>query len=596
MLDKQSAESFFSGNGYDAYSFMGGRICEGGATFTVWAPHAHTVRVVVNDAEHALEAVHGLWHGFVREAHVGDQYTFLLTLTSGVVITRDDPFKLTAEMRPGTQAILHNPFVYEWHDSEWMEKRDRALEKPMNIYELHIGSWKRPDTSFPNFREVAHEVVQYCVKMKYTHVEVMPVSAHPLDESWGYQVTGYYAVTSRYGSPTDFQYFVDTLHQHGIGVILDWVPGHFPKDEGALAQFDGTPLFEHPDPHKGYHPQWTTNIFDYGKPEVQSFLISSALYYLELFHVDGLRVDAVSSMVYLDYERKEGEWTPNEQGGREHIEAIGFIKKLNRAVHERNPNVFMIAEESHAFPNVTIPIDQEGLGFDLKWNLGWMNDTLSFFRTPYEQRVSQLYHLHQPMSFMFQEKFLLVLSHDEVVHMKGSMFGKMPGTDEEKFLSLRMLYTYMLTFPGKKLMFMGGEFGMRAEWDCKGALDWHLLEQEEHLQLQNFVAALNELYLSEDALWHNDVGDAGYQAIVNDKENECVVSYARRSKKENLLIIHNFLPREQKNCLVHFLGDMECILSSNPAHPKVTLDKHPDGLLCTLPPLTSVICRQKMNT
>ncbi len=412
----------------------------------------------------------------------------------------------------------------------------------MNIYEVHLGSWKRQSGGFLNYREIAHELAVYCKEMNFSHVELMPIAEHPLDESWGYQVTGFFAVTSRYGNPSDFQYFVDHMHKEGIGVIVDWVPAHFPTDDHALANFDGTCLFEHRDPKQGYHPHWFTSIFNYGRPEVSNFLIASALFWFEKMHIDGLRVDAVASMLYLDYGRNEGEWIPNIYGGRENLEAIEFIKHLNSVVHEKHPGILMVAEESTSFTGVTHPLEQGGQGFDLKWNMGWMNDVLRYF---HKDPIFRNYH-HNDLTFgmlyAFSERFILVLSHDEVVHGKGSLISKMPGTDWQKFANARLLYSFMICQPGKKLLFMGGEIGQWHEWSCKEEIHWFLLQYDKHRGLQSCVKELNRFYHEHTALWEFDFDPRGFEWVDFADKRNSVISYLRKGTNRYLLCVHNFTP------------------------------------------------------
>lgn len=546
---------FNKGVHYQIYEALGARLAlhqgVSGTKFAVWAPSAESVALVA-DFNHWDGRVNpmrsigssGVWELFVPGIQEGEKYKFEIRTKEETRLLKSDPFALMQEMRPKTASIVFNIHRYEWGDGAWMHARENEQDRshPMNIYEVHLGSWKRKEGHFLNYREIAHELAAYCKEMGFSHVELMPVGEHPLDESWGYQVTGFFAVTSRYGSPADFQYFVDHLHRAGIGVLIDWVPAHFPTDAHSLAQFDGTSLFEHADPRKGFHPHWYTAIFNYGRFEVSNFLIASALFWLKEMHIDGLRVDAVASMLYLDYGRKEGEWIPNPDGGRENLEAIEFLKHLNSVIHERHPGVKIIAEESTAFTGITHPLQWKGLGFDLKWNMGWMNDTLRYF---HKDPLFRHYH-HNELTFgliyAFSEKFVLVLSHDEVVHGKGSLIAKMPGDDWQKFANVRLLYSYMMTQPGKKLLFMGGEIGQWNEWNCKSELHWYLLEYDRHKALQRCIKELNHFYRAHPALWEHDFDARGFEWIDFFDRKNSVVSYLRKGNGVYLACVHNFIP------------------------------------------------------
>jgi len=485
--------------------------------FAVWAPCAKRVALVGDFNKWNVEinpmrrmGSTGIWELFIPGLREGERYKFAIKTGEGHVRFKADPLAFQGEMRPNSASVVNTVDSFEWSDHQWMERQENKLNVPLNIYEVHLGSWKRGECDFLGYCELAPRLAEYVKKMGYTHVELLPVMGHPLDESWGYQVTGFYAISRRYGSIQDFQYFVDYMHKEGIGVILDWVPGHFPTDDHSLAQFDGTHLYEHLDPRQGYHPHWNTHIFNYGRYEVSNFLIGSALFYLDKMHIDGLRVDAVSSMVYLDFGGKEGEWIPNKDGGNENLEAITLLKELNELVHDRFKGVLMIAEESHAFPGST---DPTGLGFDLKWNLGWMNDILRYFETPMEYRPRVHNILLHAFTYTFQEKHILPLSHDEVVHEKKSLLSKMPGNEWEKFANLRLLLSYMICHPGKKLLFMGGELGQWNEWNCKEGLHFELLQMPYHQKLQNCVAELNTLYRAHPALWEEDFSKEGWEMV-----------------------------------------------------------------------------------
>jgi 1,4-alpha-glucan branching enzyme len=523
-----------------------------GVKFAVWAPSAQAVSLVgdFNSWDGRVNPMRnmgscGVWELFVPGLSIGEKYKFEIKTREGHVRVKSDPYANFSELRPGNASIVVDVDSYTWNDKAWMDRRVEFNAKglPLNIYEVHLGSWKLSNGSFANYREIAHELAAYCLKMGFTHVELMPITEHPLDESWGYQVTGFYAVTSRYGSPEDFQYFVDYFHQNGIGVILDWVPAHFPTDEFSLAQFDGTYLYEHADPRKGFHPHWNTYIFNYGRKEVLNFLIGSALFLMDKMHIDGLRVDAVASMLYLDYGRKAGEWIPNEYGSHENLEAIEFIKHLNSVVHEKFPGIVMCAEESTSFVGVTHPLEWGGLGFDLKWNMGWMNDTLYYFHKDPLFRHHHHNNLTFGLIYAYSEKFLLVLSHDEVVHGKASFLSKMPGDVWQKFANLRLLYSYMMCQPGKKLLFMGGEIAQWNEWNCKVEVEWSLLRFPLHSGMQKLVEELNHFYHSNSSLWEQDFDSQGFEWVdFSDKDN-CVISYLRKSNSSSLLCVHNFTPQ-----------------------------------------------------
>ncbi len=480
---------------------------------------------------------------------VGAQYKFAVKQRGGHVIEKCDPYGFFAEVPPRTANIVNNLDNYEWKDNDWMGTRAQhnAFDAPQSIYEMHMGSWRR-DPADPSrwlsYGEIAPQLVEYCHKMNFTHVQLLPVSEHPFTGSWGYQTTGYYAATSRYGTPQDFMHFVDLLHQNGIGVIIDWVPAHFPKDEHGLRQFDGSALYEHDDPRKGEHPDWGTMIFNYGRNEIRNFLLSNALFWLDKYHVDGLRVDAVASMLYLDYSRKEGEWVPNCFGGRENLEAIDFLKKFNEEVHLQYPGVLTIAEESTAWTGVSRPTYVGGLGFSLKWNMGWMNDTREYMHKDPIHRKFHQDELTFSLIYAFTENFVLPLSHDEVVHGKGSLLDQMPGDLWQKFANLRLLYGYMWAHPGKKLLFMGGEFGQWTEWNCNESLQWHLLEWQSHEGVQRYLADLNAVYRREPALHQVDFEYTGFEWIDCHNWQDSVLSFIRKGKDPNDYVICccNFTP------------------------------------------------------
>lgn len=547
---------FAKGVHYDLHWRMGGRLIEHqgikGASFCVWAPSAKRVSLVC-DCNHwdgrslPMRSLggSGIWELFVPGLEEGCLYKFEITTQQNTTLIKTDPFGVSFELRPKTAARLANMTSYQWNDNSWMEKRRTAtLSRPISIYEVHLGSWQKDEWRFLNYRELGERLAVYCQEMGFTHIELMPVAEHPLDESWGYQVTGFFAPTSRYGSFQDFQYFVDILHQYDIGIILDWVPGHFPSDDFALARFDGTALYEHEDVRKGFHPHWNTLIFNYGRYEVSNFLISSALFWLDLFHIDGLRVDAVASMLYLDYGRKEGEWIPNRWGGKENEEAIEFLRHANSIIHQRFPGVLTIAEESTAFCGVTHSLQEGGLGFDLKWNMGWMNDTLRYFSKDPFFRTYHQNDLTFGLLYAFSEKFVLVFSHDEVVHGKRSLLAKMPGDIWQRFANLRLLISYMMCQPGKKLLFMGAEIGQWDEWFSGGEIHWSLVNFPPHMGIQQCVQDLNHFYKTHPALFADDHSYHGFEWVTCHDYRNCVLAYLRKdpSTPKAVLCVHNCTP------------------------------------------------------
>ncbi len=533
---------------------------DSGFTFGVWAPSAESVSVVgsFNDwpeegaALHRLGR-HGVWAGFVPGVQPGDLYKFhLRSAKDGYTVDKADPFAFRTELPPSTASVA-TTLDYRWNDGEWLAARSRrnAADAPMSVYEVHLGSWRRPGddpSKMPNYRQLADQLVPYLQRMNFTHVELMPPQEHPFYGSWGYQSTSYFAPSSRYGEPQDLMYLVDQLHQANIGVILDWVPSHFPGDEHGLAFFDGTRLFEYPDPKVGYHPDWKSYVFNYGRPEVQSFLISSALFWIDRYHFDAIRVDAVASMLYLDYSRSEGEWVRNKFGGRENLEAIEFLRRLNHEVHQRHPDVRMIAEESTAWPMVSRPVHLGGLGFDMKWDMGWMHDSLEYFSLDPIHRKFHHSKITFRMVYAFSENFMLSLSHDEVVHGKSSLLGKMAGDEWQKFANLRALYGYMWSQPGKKLLFMGGELGQWKEWNHDSALDWELEKHPLHAGLQQWVADLNRVYRLEPALRQRDFEGEGFQWVDCSDSDQSVVSFLRKDRDGNeVLVVCNFTPVTRAN-------------------------------------------------
>lgn len=539
--------------GAHPYTYRG----QDGYYFAVWAPHAAAVSLVGdfnawNPDATPMKPVadSGIYELFVPGLGVGQLYKFAITTHTGTILFKADPYAFSAESRPGTASVTADIRGFKWNDSKWMESRAGTdpVKAPISIYEVHLGSWKkknRPEKDgYYTYMEAAHELADYVLEMGYTHVELMGIAEHPYDGSWGYQVTGYFAPTSRYGTPTEFMYFVNYLHKKGIGVILDWVPAHFPKDAHGLADFDGQALYEYADPRKGEHPDWGTKVFDYAKNEVSNFLIANALYWLDEYHIDGLRVDAVASMLYLDYGRQDGQWVPNKYGDNKNLEAIEFFKHLNSVIRGRKDGAIIIAEESTAWPNVTKSPEEDGLGFTFKWNMGWMHDFLEYMKLdPYFRKFN-----HNKMTFGItyctSENFILVLSHDEVVHLKCSMINKMPGEYEDKFANLKVGYTFMLGHPGKKLLFMGQDFGQFHEWDEKVSLDWYLTKEPFHADLQNYVKGLLTLYHKYPALYRLDEEYDGFQWINANDGDRSIFSFIRRdeTQKKNLLFICNFTP------------------------------------------------------
>ena len=528
-----------------------------GVCFAVWAPNAVAVAVVGdfngwNDGRHPLQrrADSGIWEGFVPEARKGDLYKYRILSSSGERLEKADPLARRQERPPQTASIIAGDVDYRWGDEAWMgERRQRqALDRPMSIYEVHLGSWMRiPEENdrWMTYREVAPLLADYVAELGFTHVELMPLSEHPFYGSWGYQTTGYFAATARYGEPEGLMYLVDTLHRRGIGVIIDWVPAHFPNDDHGLARFDGTHLYEHEDPRRGYHPDWKTLIFNYGRHEVRSFLLSSAMLWLDRFHIDGLRVDAVASMLYLDYSRPEGEWLPNVDGGRENLEAIELLRRLNQVVAEHYPAVHVIAEESTAWPKVSRPISEGGLGFTMKWDMGWMHDTLRYLGRDPLFRQHHHGEINFRMMYAYAENFVLPLSHDEVVHGKGSLLGKMQGDRTQQLAHLRLLYGYMFASPGKKLLFMGQEFAQEREWNHDQSLDWHLLDEPGHRGIRQWVAALGRLYAAEPGLHQLDHDPAGFAWIDADDAERSVASFLRLPRPGEgapVMVILNFTP------------------------------------------------------
>ena len=590
-----------------------------GVLFATWAPNAERVSVTGDfngwdGRRHPMRSrgSSGVWELFIPGLRDGDLYKFeIRNKQSGQVMSKIDPYANHFEQRPKTASIICSDESYSWSDQLWLQQRREHdwLHTPMSVYEVHLGSWQRDDNGkFLNYRELARRLVEYLQYTGFTHVELMPITEHPLDDSWGYQTTGYFAPSSRFGTPDDFRYFVDSLHQAGIGVILDWVPAHFPRDQHALARYDGSALYEHEDPRRGEHPDWGTLIYNFGRNEVRNFLLSSALYWLEEFHLDGLRVDAVASMLYLDYSRDQHDWVPNIHGGNENLEAIEFLRELNTVTHSQHPGTLVIAEESTAWPQVTRPVNLGGLGFSMKWNMGWMHDTLSYMS---KDPIHRHYH-HSQLTFgllyLFTENFVLPFSHDEVVHGKGPMIYKMPGDDWQQFANLRLLYTYMYTYPGKKLIFMGSEFAQTREWNHHLALDWQLMEFAPHQHMLSLVKDLNGLYRSEEALYRYEFEPQGFAWIDCNDSQQSVLSYLRRGQQDLMIVILNFtpVPREGYRIGVPEAGSYEEVLNSDSTYyggsnlgnehllhsENVPWMGHPFSLTLTLPPLAGLVLRK----
>ena len=612
---------FLSGGNCHAQNYLGShpdvRDGAAGYVFRVWAPHARQAAVMGDfngwsDESHPMARLEGgVWETFIPGLNRYDAYKYAIHTADGRVLAKADPYAFHAETRPGTASKLYDLSGYQWGDKSWLEHRKKSpvYENPLNIYEVHLGSWRRTgEGEFLSYRTIAEYLVPYVKEMGFTHVELMPVTEHPLDASWGYQCTGYFAATSRFGTPHDLMYLIDQLHQAGVGVILDWVPAHFPKDAFGLYEFDGSACYEYADPRKGEHADWGTRVFDYGRNEVRSFLYSSALFWLEQYHIDGLRVDAVASMLYLDYSREAGQWVPNIHGGRENLEAIEFLRELNTSVFTRHGDVLMIAEESTAWPLVSHPVSEGGLGFNLKWNMGWMNDIVHYMTLdPYFRQYN-----HKDITFSlvyaFSENFILPLSHDEVVHMKGSFLNKMPGEYLEKFSGVRAFYAYMLTHPGKKLLMMGSEFGQWNEWHFEYSLDWHLMENRENQETRQFFKDANAFYLAHKELWELDFSWEGFQWLCADDNHNNCASFLRKDKKGDFLLVAcNFSPvhRPGYRLGAPCRGTYQCVFNTDDERyggaglgDKAPIDSEDAGchgqeqsLVLDLPPMSAVIYR-----
>jgi len=624
LFSEQDIYLFKEGNYFRLYEKMGAHVTEldgvTGTYFAVWAPNAQQVSVIGdfngwNTNTHKLNARHdhsGIWEGFLPGVGKGALYKYhIISKVNNYQIDKTDPYGYFSEVAPKNSSVVWD-LAYQWGDNHWMKTRRKknAFDAPMSIYEMHLGSWRRvPEEGnrFLTYREMAEPLSRYLNEMGFTHVEFMPVMEHPFYGSWGYQATGYYAPTSRYGTPQDFMYLVDYLHQHGIGVILDWVPSHFPSDGHGLIYFDGTHLFEHEDRRKGFHAEWGSYIFNFGRNEVRNFLIGNALFWMDKYHVDGMRVDAVASMLYLDYARQEGEWIPNQYGGRENLEAVSFLRRMNEVVYGAYPDVQMFAEESTAWAQVTRPVETGGLGFGLKWNMGWMHDTLEYMSKEPIYRKHHHQNLTFSMWYAYTENFVLPLSHDEVVHGKGSLLRKMPGDDWQKFASLRMYLGYMFMHPGKKLLFMGGEIGQWNEWYHEASLDWHLLESHMHRTLHQWVRDVNNFYIKKEALFKFDFDPQGFEWMDLGDWQNCVLSFFRKTKSagDTVLVVSNFTPVPRHNYKVPMAldGTWREVLNSddkkyggsgvvNQGELKVQNKPHygkPFSLVLTVPPLGIIV-------
>ncbi|WP_455222424.1 1,4-alpha-glucan branching protein GlgB [Kaarinaea lacus] len=617
---------FSEGKHWHAYRMLGAHThtIDGvdGILFATWAPNAERVSVIGNfnywDGRcHPMRCRGGtgVWELFIPGLTPGELYKFEIRGRGGRILQKTDPYGQSFEKRPKTASIVTGDTPYHWQDDNWIERRKNSdwLHAPLSTYEVHLGSWQRDeDGNFLDYKELAHRLVKHVQSLGFTHIQLLPITEHPFDGSWGYQTTGYFVFTSRFGSSHEFRYFVDYCHRHNIGVLLDWAPGHFPKDAHALAEFDGTPLYEHADPRRGEHRDWGTLIYNYGRNEVKNFLLSSALFWLQEYHIDGLRVDAVASILYLDYSREPGDWIPNIYGGNENLEAIDFIRELNTVVHGEFPGCLMIAEESTAWPQVTRPIWLGGLGFSMKWNMGWMHDTLKYFS---KDPVHRHYH-HDQLTFSllyaFTENFVLPLSHDEVVHGKSSLLSKMPGDEWQRFANLRLLYTYMYTYPGKKILFMGGEFGQGTEWNYDATLDWYVLQYPLHQGILKLIGDLNKLYCHHEEFYSHDFEPEGFEWIDCHDASQSIISYQRKANDKFLIVVLNFtpIPRENYRIGVPREGTYHEILNSDSeyyggsnmgngqglvAEPTPWMNQN-HSLNITLPPLGAIVIERDANS
>jgi len=624
QLSEYDLHLFSEGKHWHAYRILGAHIhtVDGitGTLFATWAPSAARVSVTgdFNQWDGRTHPMRvrggsGVWELFIPDVAPGEVYKFeIRNEHDGSLHSKLDPYGQQSELRPRTGSIVSAPSTHKWGDDAWMSTREQAdwLHQPHSVYEVHLGSWQRDEQgNFLSYRELANRLVPYVKDLGFTHIELLPITEHPLDISWGYQTTGYFSPTSRFGSPDDFRYFVDQCHQAGIGIILDWVPGHFPKDAHGLARFDGSALYEHADPRQGEHQDWGTLIFNYGRSEVTNFLLSSAFFWLEEFHLDGLRVDAVASMLYLDYSREEGEWLPNEHGGRENLEVISFLQHMNSVLHAEHPGCIIAAEESTSYPMVSRPSSMGGLGFSMKWNMGWMHDILEYMK---EDPIHRQYH-HDSLTFgllyAFTENFVLPFSHDEVVHGKKSMLYKMPGDEWQQFANLRLLYTFMYTYPGKKLLFMGSEFAQGLEWNCEQDLEWHVMDYPKHQGMHALVKDLNHLYKESSALYQYDFDPQGFEWLDCNDGTQSILSYIRRNGDEFMICIFNFtpVPRENYRLGVPAAGHYEIALNSDSGYyagsnfhnhtsfdsqPQPWMDK-PYSVVLNLPPMSGLVLKLK---
>ena len=623
QLSNYDLDLFAAGSHLHVYRILGAHLCvvDGieGCLFAVWAPNVKRVSVIGDfNGWHGLRhpmrsrGSSGVWELFIPGLHAHDSYKFEIRTSTDEILHKSDPYARTMGMRPETTSLIPAKDAYHWKDDRWIQHRTQWqwLHEPMSTFEVHVGSWRRHDDGgFLSYTELAEQLVPYVRELGYTHIELLPITEHPLDQSWGYQVSGYFAPTSRHGSPDELRHFIDTCHQNNIGVILDWVPAHFPRDEFALARFTGEACYEYGDPNKGEHQDWGTLIFNYGRNEVRNFLIANAVYWIQEFHIDGLRVDAVASMLYLDYSREHGQWSPNVYGGREHLEAMDFIKHLNETVHAEFPGVLTLAEESTDWPQVSRPTDTGGLGFSMKWNMGWMHDTLDYFQADPVYRRFHQNQLTFSQLYAYSENFVLPLSHDEVVHMKRSMLDKMPGDVWQKFANLRTLYTYQYAHPGKKLLFMGGEFGQWDEWSERKGLDWIVAGMDKHAGLTNLIHDLNVLYRDNPALHAHDFQPEGFQWITCEDEQNSIMVFMRRSKYESIICAFNFtpVPREDYTIGVPEQGSYVEVLNSDASWyggsnlgnaGKVTTIRQQEhgfdyALKLTLPPLSGLFLQKE---
>jgi len=622
QLSEFDLHLFSEGKHWHAYRILGAHSHQvdgvDGVLFATWAPSAQRVSIVSDfnqwdGRKHPMRVRgdSGVWELFIPGLSAGEIYKYEIKNNDGSLHSKMDPYGQQSELRPSTGSIVAANSQHDWQDTDWMSKREKAdwLHEAHSVYEVHMGSWRRnAEGEFQTYREMADEMVPYVKELGFTHIELLPITEHPLDISWGYQTTGYFSPTSRFGSPDDLRYFIDVCHQNGIGIILDWVPGHFPKDAHGLARFDGSALYEHEDPRQGEHQDWGTYIFNYGRNEVTNFLLSSAFYWLEEFHIDGLRVDAVASMLYLDYSREEGEWVPNQHGGRENLEVIQFLQHMNSVLHQEHPGCLITAEESTSYPMVSRPAHMGGLGFSMKWNMGWMHDILEYMQ---QDSIHRRYH-HDSLTFgllyAFTENFVLPFSHDEVVHGKKSMINKMPGDEWQRFANLRLLYTLMFTYPGKKLLFMGSEFAQGTEWNCEKALDWYVMDYPLHKGMKTLVSDLNNLYTSTPALYKHEFDPHGFEWLdCNDRE-QSILSYIRKNDEQYVISIFNFtpVPREKYRIGVPDLASYKIIMNSDSeyyggtnvsnvetiAAESIPWSDKPYSIEVNLPPLAGIVLQK----